>query len=46
MSDYIPQTDSHFDSWQKNFLTYASALTAELGLTPADIAPLTALPTT
>lgn len=45
MSDYIPQTDGHFDSWQKNFLIYASAHVADLGLTPADIAPLTALQT-
>ena len=45
MPDYLPARDGDFDSWQVNFMTYASAHTAALGLTPADITPLTAIQT-
>ena len=40
--DYIPRPDGGFDAWQANFITYATANAAALGLDPlADIAPLT-----
>ncbi len=45
--DYIPHPDGEFDAWQDNFITYASANAAALGLDPLiDIAPLTAAQTT
>ncbi len=43
MPDYIPGADGPFDAWQTNFITYASANAAALGLDPLiDIPPLTA----
>lgn len=45
-SDYIPNTDAEFRSWLKNFLDYASANLAALGLVVADIAPHQAAATT
>jgi hypothetical protein len=43
MADYIPAADGDFDAWQTNFITYASANAAALGLDPlVDIPPLTA----
>jgi len=43
MPDYIPSPDGDFDAWQINFITYASANAAALGLDPlVDIPPLTA----
>ena len=46
-ADYIPGADGEFDAWQDNFITYASANAAALGLDPLiDIAPLTAAQTT
>ena len=43
MPDYIPRPDGGFDAWQANFVTYASANAAALGLDPlVDIPPLTA----
>ena len=43
MPDYIPSADGSFDAWQANFVTYASANAAALGLDPAvDIPPLAA----
>ena len=43
MPDYIPQSDGNFDAWQINFITYAAANAAALGLDPLlDIPPLTA----
>ena len=40
--DYIPRPDGDFDAWQANFVTYASANAAALGLDPVvDIPPLT-----
>ncbi|MCH8808045.1 MAG: hypothetical protein IH986_18415, partial [Planctomycetes bacterium] len=47
MADYIPSSDGDFDAWQDNFITYASANAAALGLDPLiDIPPLTAAQTT
>jgi len=42
MPDYIPGSDADFDSWQDNFISYASAHAADLGIDPADLVPLTA----
>ncbi len=43
MPDYIPSADGSFDAWQANFVTYATANAASLGLDPlVDIPPLTA----
>ena len=42
-ADYIPGADGEFDAWQSNFVTYATANAAALGLDPlVDIPPLTA----
>ncbi len=47
MADYIPAGDPEFDAWQTNFLTYATANAAALGLDPLlDIPPLIAVQTT
>ncbi|HEY5043936.1 MAG TPA: hypothetical protein VIK53_18340 [Verrucomicrobiae bacterium] len=42
MPDYIPNSDADFDNWLALFLAYLTANTAALGLTPNDLAPLTA----
>lgn len=42
MADYIPGPDANFQAWQANFVTYANANLAALGLTAADMAPITA----
>lgn len=43
MADYIPAGDSEFDVWENNFVSYATANAAALGLDPlADLPPLTA----
>ena len=36
MADYIPAPDAEFNSWQVNFVTYANANLAALGLVAAD----------
>lgn len=42
MSDsYIPARDPEFNDWQDNFITYCSGNLAALGLTAADLTPLT-----
>lgn len=41
MADYIPPADAAFDSWQTNFVDYASANLAALGLVAADLTPVT-----
>lgn len=47
MADYIPSPDGDLDAWQDDFITYASANAAALGLDPmVDIPPLTATQTT
>lgn len=42
MADYIPGPDASFQAWQANFVTYANANLAALGLVAADMAPITA----
>lgn len=46
MADYIPGSDANFQAWQSNFVTYANANLAALGLTAADMAPVTAAQST
>lgn len=46
MADYIPGPDASFQAWQSNFVTYANANLAALGLVAADMAPITAAQTT
>ncbi len=47
MPDYIPSADGEFDAWQSNFVTYATANAAALGLDPlVDIPPLAAAQST
>ncbi|MBL0870350.1 MAG: hypothetical protein IBJ18_07235 [Phycisphaerales bacterium] len=46
MADYIPGPDANFQAWQSNFVTYANANLAALGLTAADMAPVTAAQST
>jgi hypothetical protein len=41
MADYIPGPDPFFQAWQSNFVTYANANLAALGLVAADMAPVT-----
>lgn len=36
----------NFQAWQSHFVTYANANLAALGLTAADMAPITSAPTT
>jgi hypothetical protein len=45
MPDYIPTSDADFDNWLGLFAAYVTANAAALGLTPNDIAPLTAATT-
>jgi hypothetical protein len=42
MADYIPTTDADFNTWQDNFVTYVNSNLAALGLTAADLTPVTA----
>jgi hypothetical protein len=42
MADYIPAPDADFNAWQINFVTYANANLAALGLVAADLTPVTA----
>ncbi len=46
MADYIPRPDADFNVWQSRFLNYVDANQAALGLTAADLTPLTAAQTT
>lgn len=46
MPDYIPAPDAEFNAWQQNFVTYASANLAGLGLVAGDMTPITAAQTT
>ncbi|NOT00490.1 MAG: hypothetical protein HOP29_07670 [Phycisphaerales bacterium] len=39
-NDYIPRADAEFDGWQANFVAYANAHLADLGLVAGDIAPV------
>ncbi len=45
-TDYIPSADAEFSGWLNNFITFANANLAALGLAAADIAPLQAASTT
>jgi hypothetical protein len=42
MSDYIPPNDADFNTWQDNFVAYVDKNLAALGLTAADLTPITA----
>ena len=42
MPDYIPGSDTEFQAWAGNFITYANAHVAELGIDAADIIPIAA----
>jgi hypothetical protein len=42
MPDYIPNGDADFNNWIVPFVAYVTANAAALGLTPNDLAPLTA----
>jgi hypothetical protein len=41
MPDFIPQSDTQFDAWAANFVTYAGAHLADLGLVAGDMTPVT-----
>jgi hypothetical protein len=40
--DYIPGSDTEFQAWANNFITYASAHAAELGIDPLAMVPILA----
>lgn len=40
MADFIPSSDTDFTAWIQNFITYADANLAALGLTAADLTPI------
>lgn len=40
MSDFIPTADTDFTAWMQNFITYANANLAALGLTAAQLTPI------
>ncbi len=44
--DYIPGPDGDFDAWVANFVTYANANLAALGLVAGDMTPVTTAKTT
>jgi hypothetical protein len=41
MADFLPDNDAELVAWTTNFVTYASANLAALGLVAADLAPIT-----
>ena len=41
MADYIPGGDAAFNAWLDNFVTYATANPANLGLVAGDLTPVT-----
>ncbi|MCK4659670.1 MAG: hypothetical protein KAV82_09145 [Phycisphaerae bacterium] len=41
MADYIPGGDAAFNAWLDNFVTYANANLANLGLAAGDLTPVT-----
>lgn len=45
MADFIPKSDADFDAWQINFINYASANAAALGLSSAQMTQLGTLST-
>lgn len=40
MADYIPRSDTEFQAWVDNFVTYANAHLVELGIGPGDMIPI------
>lgn len=42
MPDYIPGSDTEFQAWIDNFVSYATANLADLGLAPPDMIPISA----
>lgn len=46
MADYLPGPDADFQAWVTNFVTYANANLAALGLVAADMTPVTTNQTT
>ena len=46
MADYMPGPDADFNAWQSNFVTYANANLAALGLVAADMTPVRTGPAT
>jgi len=40
MPDYIPGSDTGFQAWVANFVSYANANLVELGIAPADMMPI------
>jgi len=40
MADYIPGSDTEFQAWALNFVTYANAHLVELGIVAADMTPI------
>ena len=40
MADYIPGSDTAFQAWVKNFVTYANAHLTELGMIAGDMIPV------
>jgi hypothetical protein len=46
MADYLPGPDAEYQAWVSNFVTYANANLAALGLVAADMTPVTTAQTT
>jgi hypothetical protein len=46
MADYLPGPDESYESWINNFVNYASANLAALGLVAGDMVPVTSAQTT
>jgi len=42
MADYIPRSDTEFQAWVDNFVSYANAHLVELGIGPGDMIPIAA----
>jgi len=42
MADYIPRSDNDFQAWVANFVTYAQAHLADLGIAITDVTPILA----
>jgi len=42
MADYIPRSDTGFQAWADNFISYANAHLVELGITAGDMMPVVA----
>jgi len=42
MADYIPRSDTEFQAWVENFVSYAGAHIVDLGIGPPDMIPIAA----